>query len=54
MPPSHHPCIDIYEHEYLGGLFHHPVEERTKIMKGVTKKDAMLQHQKDQLLIEIK
>jgi len=54
MPLSHHPCININEHESFGGLFHHPMEENINTKKGITKKHAMLQHWKDQLLIEIK
>jgi hypothetical protein len=38
MPPYCHPCIDISEHEFLGGLAHHHVEERTNTKKGITKK----------------
>jgi hypothetical protein len=54
MPPSCHPRIDVIEWESLVGLSHHPVEERTNTEKRITKKHAMLQHQKDQMLIEIK
>jgi hypothetical protein len=45
--PSHHPCNDVSKRKSLGGLSHHPVEEKTNTKKGITKKHAMLQHQKD-------
>jgi hypothetical protein len=54
MRPSHHPCIDVSERKYLGGLFHHLVEEKTSTKKGITKKHVMLQHRKDQMLVDIK
>jgi len=53
MPLSCHPCINIGECEFLGGLFQHLVEKRTNIKKGITKKHVMLQHVKDWMLIEI-
>jgi hypothetical protein len=54
MPPSCHPCIDVSKWESLGSLSHHPMEEKTNTKKRITKKHAMLQHQKDWMLIEIK
>jgi lysozyme family protein len=38
MFPSCHPCIDVNEHEFLGGFSHHPREEMTNTKKGITKK----------------
>jgi hypothetical protein len=39
---SHHPCIDVNEHEYFSDLFHHSVEEmnnkktcQAKILEGL-------------------
>jgi hypothetical protein len=54
MFPNRHPCINANEREFLGGLSHHPMEERTNVKKGITKKHAKLQYQKDRMLIEIK
>jgi hypothetical protein len=52
--PSRHPCIDANKHESLGGLSHHPMEERTNTKRGITKKYAKLQYQKDWMLIKMK
>lgn len=38
MSPSHHSCIDINKHKSFSGLFHHPVEEKTNVNKGIIKK----------------
>jgi hypothetical protein len=54
MSPNRRPCINASKRESLGGLFHHPMEERTNTNKGIKKKHAKLQYQKDQMLIEIK
>jgi hypothetical protein len=32
------PCIEASKRKYLGGLFHHPVEERTNTKKRNNKK----------------
>jgi hypothetical protein len=54
MSPSCHPCIDTSEHESLGGLSHHLVEERTNTKKGIIRKHAKLQYWKNKILIKIK
>jgi hypothetical protein len=54
MSPSHHPCIDVSESEFLGGLSHQPVEERINIKKGITTKTCHVPIFKDQMLIDIK
>jgi hypothetical protein len=54
MPLSCHPCINVSERESFGDLSPHPMEERTNTKKGITKKHAMLQHQKNWMLIKIK
>jgi hypothetical protein len=38
MFPNCDPCIDVSKYESLGGFSHHPVEGRTNIKKGITKK----------------
>jgi hypothetical protein len=38
MFPYCHPGIDVNEHESLGGLSHHHVEEKTSTKKIITKK----------------
>jgi len=35
---SHHSCINTNKHKSFNGLFHHLMEERININKGVTKK----------------
>jgi hypothetical protein len=47
MFPNHHPCITASKHKYLGGLFHHPMEEMINTKKGIKKKHAKLQYWKD-------
>jgi hypothetical protein len=54
LSPCCHPCIDVSKRKFLGRLFHHPIEERINIKKGIVKKHAMLQHQKNWMGIEIK
>jgi hypothetical protein len=47
MSPNCHPCIDASKLKSLGGLFHHPMEEKINNKKGITKKHVRLQYQKD-------
>jgi hypothetical protein len=54
MFPNCHACINTNKREFFGGLPHHPMEERTNTKKGIIKKHAKLQYQKDRMLIEIK
>jgi hypothetical protein len=38
MLPNHHPCINTNKHKSFSGVFHHLVEKRTNIKKGIIKK----------------
>jgi hypothetical protein len=38
MIPRCHACIDINKCDFLGGLSHHLVKEKTNTKKGITKK----------------
>jgi hypothetical protein len=53
MPPNCHPCIKVSKHETLGGLSP-PRGGKDKHQKGNNKKNAMLQHCKEQILVKIK
>jgi hypothetical protein len=53
MSPIYHPWIDANQHKYLGGLSHHLMKEKTNTKKGITRKHAKLQYQKDWMLIDI-
>jgi len=53
MSPSCHPYIKENQRKYLDGLSHHLMKENTNIKKGITRKHAKLQYQKDWMLIDI-